>query len=868
MAESLKTTAEFAFFLCPITHQLFKDPVLAEDGHTYEREAIVKWIQEHGTSPITRQLLNIDQLRPNCTIKNILNELQSKNFYFKLDVHVKKKSRRALFQAHGKTVWEADWIGTDGPPICLMKINGVKALKEASFYEKMTRHPYIVKTYGIVDEPSDVTSNSIMLLQEYASEGNLFEVLQEQPSVPNQNILWEMFFQISDAMTFLAHNQIVHGDLACLNVLVFRFDANESKNNLVKLTDFGLSRGSSMYAPVSAASRTALTIVPIRYAAPEVLSNSNDRNSYTEKSDVFSMGVLMWEAYSKGEMPWSNIENDNEVSRKVINGERLKQPSKCNDTVWAIILKCMSQQANDRPVFEELKRHLLGFMLGSINISVLYDISELFSILEPKIICMKVAHTEDDDIVEIALEEGHYISLSALNLQFPGIAGLKYRSQPTNTWQTLAVLETRLQRPQNESPDTIYIAQYPEGFKDEEIDDYVHQFFNQVAHNSHLEERCQKAEAELKFLKSHPKIWDTAHVPVNLGLICNLWNSEHSLQANQTTMTQLYTNIIEYLLRRYLENQMIDTNYMNKNEIYDYCQEELKILRIIAFEAMKSNSLVIKKHIVENTLKNIEYDPSKRATIATKLLKIGIFKRLSQNPNVDVKCAVLSALGNLASTTLKVEVITELLLAMKHQDPKVRDIAVRAVGNLASKTSTPELITGLLQTLTDPDRRVRLNTIWALRKLDNREVTTEMINALLLALKDQDKEIRFWAVSSIEKLGEKAAIPKVINDLIQVQKDQDDNVIWRAAYALKILVQKKPVPEIINVLIQTLSDEDHHVKYAVIGALATLFKKKPAPEIINVLIQTESDEDYNVKCAVIGALDTFYEKEAPTEVMK
>lgn len=28
---------------CPITHELMKDPVMATDGHTYEREAIMKW---------------------------------------------------------------------------------------------------------------------------------------------------------------------------------------------------------------------------------------------------------------------------------------------------------------------------------------------------------------------------------------------------------------------------------------------------------------------------------------------------------------------------------------------------------------------------------------------------------------------------------------------------------------------------------------------------------------------------------------------------------------------------------------------------------------------------------------------------------
>ncbi|CAF0751186.1 unnamed protein product [Adineta steineri] len=77
----------------------------------------------------------------------------------------------------------------------------------------------------------------------------------------------------------------------------------------------------------------------------------------------------MWEAYSKGEMPWSNVENDNEVCQKVMNGERLKQPSKCTDRMWSIILNCMSQQEKNRPSFEELKRQLLGFILNSASTS-------------------------------------------------------------------------------------------------------------------------------------------------------------------------------------------------------------------------------------------------------------------------------------------------------------------------------------------------------------------------------------------------------------------------------------------------------------------------------------------------------------------
>ena len=42
-----------ANYLCPITVQIMFDPVIAEDGCTYEREAIEKWFNNgHDTSPM------------------------------------------------------------------------------------------------------------------------------------------------------------------------------------------------------------------------------------------------------------------------------------------------------------------------------------------------------------------------------------------------------------------------------------------------------------------------------------------------------------------------------------------------------------------------------------------------------------------------------------------------------------------------------------------------------------------------------------------------------------------------------------------------------------------------------------------------
>ena len=353
--------------LCPITLELFRDPVLAQDGHTYEREAIVKWIQKNNRSPITNQELSLEHLYPNYAIKKIVDyfekSLKSKNYQYILDIDVKKKAGRPLFQTFGKTIFYAEWLPTNDnrPEIILLKIDGARAQKEASFYVDLSRHPYIVRTYGFVHEEiddEDYENNTIMLLQEHAPMGSLYDLLQERKKAPNENILVEIFLQIIDAMIFLAYNNVVHADLACRNVLVFRFDENNPRNNVVKITDFGLSRHSKLYSLAPGAAKTTLNIIPTRYVAPEIFKTNVTQDDYTEKSDVYSMGVLMWEAYSRGAIPWTKISDDNEVVRRVTNGEVLSKPSNCSELYWPIICKTWAKSPADRPTFSELK-HLL-----------------------------------------------------------------------------------------------------------------------------------------------------------------------------------------------------------------------------------------------------------------------------------------------------------------------------------------------------------------------------------------------------------------------------------------------------------------------------------------------------------------------------
>ncbi len=47
---------------CSITGMIMKDPVQGNDGNTYERRAIVEWLNRNQTSPITREPMTINNL--------------------------------------------------------------------------------------------------------------------------------------------------------------------------------------------------------------------------------------------------------------------------------------------------------------------------------------------------------------------------------------------------------------------------------------------------------------------------------------------------------------------------------------------------------------------------------------------------------------------------------------------------------------------------------------------------------------------------------------------------------------------------------------------------------------------------------------
>ncbi|CAD7949138.1 unnamed protein product [Amoebophrya sp. A120] len=62
-------------FLCPISRELMADPVVAEDGQTYDRQSIQDWFSlGHSSSPVTREEISPNNLIPNRAVRSLIED--------------------------------------------------------------------------------------------------------------------------------------------------------------------------------------------------------------------------------------------------------------------------------------------------------------------------------------------------------------------------------------------------------------------------------------------------------------------------------------------------------------------------------------------------------------------------------------------------------------------------------------------------------------------------------------------------------------------------------------------------------------------------------------------------------------------------
>jgi hypothetical protein len=94
----------------------------------------------------------------------------------------------------------------------------------------------------------------------------------------------------------------------------------------------------------------------IRWMSPEAIL----WRTWTEKSDVWAFGVVLWEFFTHGNLPYSSLytQCDLEVGKLVVAGHRLSRPLspvECPLGIFVVMQKCWQEQAQHRPTVTEVK---------------------------------------------------------------------------------------------------------------------------------------------------------------------------------------------------------------------------------------------------------------------------------------------------------------------------------------------------------------------------------------------------------------------------------------------------------------------------------------------------------------------------------
>jgi len=83
---NIKNSILYDYLICPITQQIYYDPVTAVDGITYEKSEITRWLKKNNTSPITRKKIS-KKLYPSFTTKNIVDIFIKNNPQYAEDIY-------------------------------------------------------------------------------------------------------------------------------------------------------------------------------------------------------------------------------------------------------------------------------------------------------------------------------------------------------------------------------------------------------------------------------------------------------------------------------------------------------------------------------------------------------------------------------------------------------------------------------------------------------------------------------------------------------------------------------------------------------------------------------------------------------------
>jgi mitogen-activated protein kinase kinase kinase 9 len=263
-----------------------------------------------------------------------MNQLNFEITLSELDIDENSEIGKGTFGEVRKGIWRGEEVAIKFLKSSMLSSQeSIKSFIDECNIMKNLHHPNILLFMGACTKGPE-----FFVVTEYCENGNLFELLHINQSQKFtyedvRRIALEIAFGVNYLHSFKP--PILHRDLKSMNVLLDR-------NLQVKLADFGNTK----YLDIQMTKQKGT----FQWMAPEVIKG----NVYTEKSDVFSFGIIMNELVMR--IPPYQGKDKKEVARKVVrNPDYRPNIGKKVPKEWIdLMVKCYAHDEKKRPGFNEI----------------------------------------------------------------------------------------------------------------------------------------------------------------------------------------------------------------------------------------------------------------------------------------------------------------------------------------------------------------------------------------------------------------------------------------------------------------------------------------------------------------------------------
>jgi serine/threonine protein kinase len=209
--------------------------------------------------------------------------------------------------------------------------------REIDILSKMSEFENSIKFYGYFTDDKDY-----ILVLEYC-DSDLQKLLKEKQKF-NSSEIRTLMEGLNKPFKYMHNNGILHRDIKPENIMIKYVDSSKTKY-IPKIADYGISR------ELDNGKATTILGSP-RYMSPEILMREDE---YTDKSDLFSLGTMIYELYFNS-FPF--LFPITLKKKDIIKNYNTKKKNDCEDKLLDDLLnKLLKYEPDERISWEDYFQH-------------------------------------------------------------------------------------------------------------------------------------------------------------------------------------------------------------------------------------------------------------------------------------------------------------------------------------------------------------------------------------------------------------------------------------------------------------------------------------------------------------------------------